>query len=298
MRLTRLTDWLEAQRDIDCVGQPLNGVVQRLLPAGPVKNALTGTWLGHPLHPVLVMVPIGSWTSASLIDVAVGRSTTAARRLIGLGVVAAVPSALSGLADWSDTGGSEQRVGVTHATLNTVALALYSASWWSRRRAEAAGGAGTAGAVLALAGMAVATGAGYLGGHLIYAQGVGVDTNAFHSGPDDWTTVAAIDDLPDEGALAVTAGNARLLLVGQGAQIWALENRCSHRGAPLSDGTVEDGCVTCPWHGSRFDLRTGEVVAGPATVGQPVYETKVVAGQIQVRRQEERSLRTNPDGPG
>jgi nitrite reductase/ring-hydroxylating ferredoxin subunit/uncharacterized membrane protein len=300
MRLTRFTDWLEAQGDIDRVGQPVNDLVHRLLPGGRFKDALTGTWLGHPLHPVLVMVPIGSWTSASLIDVAVGRSTTAARRLVGVGVLAALPSALSGLADWSDTGGSEQRVGVTHATLNTVALALYGASWWSRRRAgtAGAGGSGSAGAVLALAGMAVATGAGYLGGHLIYAQGVGVDTNAFHTGPQDWETVAAIDDLPDTGGLAVTAGKARLLLVRQGTQIFALENRCSHRGGPLSDGSVEQGCVTCPWHGSRFELGTGDVVAGPATVGQPVYETKVIAGQIQVRREEERSLRTNPDGPG
>jgi nitrite reductase/ring-hydroxylating ferredoxin subunit len=104
--------------------------------------------------------------------------------------------------------------------------------------------------------------------------------------------------LPDKGGLAVTAGQGRLLLVRQGTEILALGNRCSHRGAPLSDGSVSDGCVTCPWHGSRFDLRTGDVVAGPATVGQPVYETKVVAGQIQVRREEQRSLRTNPDGPG
>jgi nitrite reductase/ring-hydroxylating ferredoxin subunit/uncharacterized membrane protein len=298
MRLTRFTDWLEAQGDIDRVGQPLNELVHRVLPGGMFKDGLTGTWLGHPLHPVLVMVPIGSWTSASLIDVAVGRSTTAARRLIGVGLLAALPSALSGLADWSDTGGSEQRVGVTHATLNSVALALYGASWWTRRRAGRTGAGGSTGAVLALAGMAVATGAGYLGGHLIYAQGVGVDTNAFHTGPQDWTTVAAIDDLPDKGGLAVTAGQGRLLLVRQGTEILALGNRCSHRGAPLSDGSVSDGCVTCPWHGSRFDLRTGDVVAGPATVGQPVYETKVLAGQIQVRREEQRSLRTNPDGPG
>ena len=293
MRLSRFTDWLETQRCIDRVGQPLNQAVHRVIRAGPFKDGLSGTWLGHPLHPVLVMAPIGSWTSASLIDISVGgRSTTAARRLVGIGVLTALPSALSGLADWSDTSGSEQRVGMSHATLNSVAVALYAASWWARRRP------GPAGTALALAGMAVATGAGYLGGHMIYAQGVGVDTNSFHSGPQQWETVASVDELSDQGGWAVTAGQTRVLLVRQGTAVRALGNRCSHRGGPLSDGVIQGNCVTCPWHGSRFDLNSGAVMTGPATVGQPVYDTRVTAGQVEVRRPEERALRTSPDGPG
>ncbi|MDQ6617179.1 MAG: Rieske 2Fe-2S domain-containing protein [Actinomycetota bacterium] len=293
MRLSRFTEWLESQPGVDRLGQPLNEAVHRVIRAGPVKDALSGTWLGHPLHPVLVMVPIGSWTSASIIDIAGGgRAATAARRLVGIGVLAALPAAVSGLTDWSDTAGAEQRVGFSHATLNSVALALYGASWWARRRQ------GPAGTVLALAGMAVATGAGYLGGHLIYAQGVGVDTNSFHSGPQEWETVAAVDDLPGKGGVAVTAAKSRLLLVLRGNRIHALENRCSHRGGPLSDGTVEGTCATCPWHGSRFDLESGEVMAGPAIVGQAVYETRVRDGEVEVRRHEERALRTSPDGPG
>jgi nitrite reductase/ring-hydroxylating ferredoxin subunit/uncharacterized membrane protein len=296
MRLSRFTDWLETRSDLDRVGKPLNQAVQRVLRGGPAKDVLSGTWLGHPVHPVAVMVPIGSWTSASLIDLAArGRSpaaAAAARRLVGVGVLAALPSAMSGLADWSDTEGAEQRVGVTHASLNSLAMALYAASWWARRRP------GRAGPVLALAGMAVATGAGYLGGHLIYAQGVGVDTNSFHSGPQEWEPVLAIDDLPVTGGAAVTAGLTRLLIVGDATKVRALGNRCSHRGAPLSDGDIEGDCVTCPWHGSRFDMRTGEVLAGPATVAQPVYETRVRAGQVEVQRRERRALRTNCDGPG
>jgi nitrite reductase/ring-hydroxylating ferredoxin subunit/uncharacterized membrane protein len=293
MRLTRLTDWLERREGIDRLAQPVNDVAHRVIRAGPLKDMLSGTWLGHPLHPILVMVPIGSWTSASLIDLAAGaRSTPMARRLVGVGVVSALPAALSGLADWSDIAGSEQRIGLTHAALNSIAVALYGASWWARRRPGAAGPA------LALAGMVVATGAGYLGGHLIYAQGVGVDTNAFHTGPDEWEAIAAVDDLPGRGGMAVTASNASLLVVRHGGTIAALENRCSHRGGPLAEGDIQGDCVTCPWHASRFDLRTGEVVAGPATVGQPVYETRIRDGQIQVRRHEERTLRTNPVGCG
>jgi nitrite reductase/ring-hydroxylating ferredoxin subunit/uncharacterized membrane protein len=290
MRLSRVTDWLEAQDALDRVGEPLNRAVRRVIRAGPVKDALSGTWLGHPVHPVSVMVPIGSWTSATLIDLSArGRSTVAARRLVGIGLLTALPSALSGLADWSDTAGAEQRIGVSHAALNSFAVALFGASWWARRRP------GPTGMVLALAGMAVATGSGYLGGHMIYAQGVGVDTNSFHSGPDEWETVAAVRDLHDGEGIAVAAGRTRLLLVLQGGDVKALENRCSHRGGPLSDGVVKDDCVVCPWHDSRFDLSTGEVVAGPATVGQAPYEVRVNAGQVQVRRNEIRALRTSPD---
>jgi nitrite reductase/ring-hydroxylating ferredoxin subunit/uncharacterized membrane protein len=241
------------------------------------------------------MVPIGTWTSASLIDLSARHSTVAARRLIGVGLLAAIPAALTGLADWSDTAGAEQRIGITHAALNTVAVALYGASWWARRRA---GPSGSAGIGLALAGMATATAAGYLGGHMIYAQGVGVDTNAFHSGPEDWTTVAARRDLVDGEAIARDAGRTRVLLVLHQTQVSAIENRCSHRGGPLSDGTVDRDCVTCPWHGSRFDLHSGNVVAGPATVGQATYDTRIADGQVRIRRHEPRALRTSPDGRG
>jgi len=295
MRLSRITDRLEAQDRLDRLGQPLNRAAHKIIRPGSLKDTLSGTWLGHPAHPIAVMVPIGSWTSATLIDLSArGRSTAAARRLVGVGVLSALPSALSGLADWSDTAGGEQRIGVTHATLNIAATALYAASWWARRRSPS----GYSGPALALAGMAVATGASYLGGHLVYAQGVGVDTNAFHSGPEDWQTVAPLRDLREGQGVAADSARTRILLVLQGSAVRALENRCSHRGGPLSDGDVDADCVTCPWHGSRFDLNTGDVVAGPATMGQPTYHARICDGQVQVRRQEGRALRTSPDGPG
>lgn len=132
---------------------------------------------------------------------------------------------------------------------------------------------------------------------MIYAQGVGVDTNAFHSGPDEWETVAAPRDLHDGEGCAVKAGRTRVLVVLQGDRVRALENRCSHRGGPLSEGAIDGDCVTCPWHASRFHLDTGEVVAGPAVVGQAAYEARTTNGKLQVRRHENRALRTSPDGP-
>lgn len=207
---------------------------------------------------------------ASVLDATPGDNAVAARRLVGLGVLAAVPTTATGLSDWSDTAGAEQRVGALHAGLNLTALGLYSGSWLARRRST---GGGTA---LAVVGGVVLAGAGYLGGHLAYALGVGIDTNAFQTGPGQWQAVAAEADVDDERPHAVSAGGVSLLVLKQNGRIHVLANRCTHRGAPLSDGRVDQGCITCPWHGSVFDLGTGAVRRGPATQPQPVYETRVV----------------------
>ncbi len=285
--LQRVTDGIERWGGLDKVAGPVNRLAVKAIRNGGVKDRLSGTELGHPLHPLLVAVPIGSWVGASVLDATPGNNAAAARRLIGLGVLAALPAAATGLSDWSDTDGAEQRVGALHAGLNVVALALYTGSWWSRRRPTRTG------AVLAAAGGVVLGAAGYLGGHLAYALGVGVDTNAFQTGPSEWQAVATESEVADGKLHAVTAAGVSLLVVQQEGRIHVLANRCTHRGAPLSQGQVGIGCVTCPWHGSVFYLDTGAVRRGPATRPQPVYETQIVEGSIQVRRLEPRALRTN-----
>lgn len=288
--LRRATDVIERWRGLDRVGAPANRLALKLVKNGPLKDVLSGTWLGHPVHPLLVAVPIGSWVGASVLDAMPGDNAAAARRLVGLGVLAAVPSAASGLSDWSDTAGAEQRVGTLHAGLNLTAVALYTGSWLARPKST---GAGTA---LAMAGGVVLACAGYLGGHLAYALGVGIDTNAFQTGPKQWQTVAAEAELEAGLPHAVTAAGVSLLVLKQDGRIHVLANRCTHRGAPLSDGRVDPGCVTCPWHGSVFELESGAVRRGPATQPQPVYETRVVDGSVQVRRYEPRALRANSVG--
>ena len=289
--LLRLSERLERSEAIDRFGHPLNDAVHRGIKTGKLKDLLSGTWLGHPVHPVVVGLPIGAWVGASLLD-ATGHAAPGARRLVGFGVLTAAPSAWCGLADWSDTTGSEQRIGAVHAACNTAALALYGLSWMARRRP------GRRGPVLSLAGAVALTAGGYLGGHLSYAMGVGVDTNAFHTGPADWTAIDLDNDDIAEGEMKVAVAHATSLVVArEGGRIRALGNRCSHRGAPLADGTVKGGCVVCPWHESAFDLRTGEVVRGPATQPQPAYEIKADRGPIELRRDESRSLRRNPVSP-
>lgn len=285
--LDAITDAIERAEWLDAVADRISPLVGRLAPAGPVKDTLSGTWLGHPLHPAAVLLPLSCLTSATLLDqMGVDPDGATARRLIGVGVLLALPAAASGLSDWSDTSEAERRIGVVHAAANAVALGLYGLSWARRRRGR--------GRLLALCGAGALALSGSLGGHLAYAQGVGVDTTAFESGPQEWTAVADEADVHDGELTEVTANDMSLLLTRQDGRVLALANRCTHRGAPLTDGSIDKGCVVCPWHGSRFDLWTGEVVRGPATRPQPRFETRAVGGNVEVRRDEVRSLRTNP----
>jgi nitrite reductase/ring-hydroxylating ferredoxin subunit/uncharacterized membrane protein len=275
---------IEHAEQLDAPAERLNQALSALPIPDRLRSALSGTWLGHPVHPLLVATPIGCWTSASILDVIGQRD--AARTLIGAGVISVAPTAATGLSDWLDTSGAERRVGLVHLGVNLAATAVYGASWWARRR-----GRHTTGIALAVLGAVAASAAGWAGGHLAYGLGVGVDTNAFGAGPIDWTELDVV--VEDSGHLRTTVGPTPVLVASDDGLVRVLADRCSHRGAPLSDGEVADGCVTCPWHGSRFDLATGNVVRGPAVVPQPVYEVRDRDGVIEVRRDEARALRGN-----
>ena len=289
--LERVLHRLEHASALDKPSELGAGVLERVLPKGRLGDLASGTPIGHPLHPVLVAIPIGSWTAATYLDLT-GGGDTAARRLVGLGNLAALPAALTGANDWMTTSGAERRVGFAHAVLYYAALGLYSASWLARRRGKHVGGA-----TLSLAGAAVLSGAGWLGGHLAYGLGVGVDTTAFQQAPEDWTDVAAQSAVPAGQAIARDAGGVPVLLARHEGRILALADRCAHRGGPLHEGAIADGCVTCPWHDSTFALVDGAVISGPATRPQPTLEVRIVDGRVQVRRPAEaRALRANPVG--
>jgi nitrite reductase/ring-hydroxylating ferredoxin subunit/uncharacterized membrane protein len=267
---------------LDDPAERVSVAVSKVTHRPPVSRVLSGTWLGHPLHPVLTDVPIGAWGGALALDLVGGRRHRAsAQRLVGLGVVAAVPTALTGLADWADTGAEARRLGAVHALLNSTALLCFVSSWRARRHGHHLRGVGSS-----LVGAAVVGAAATIGGHLVYRSGIGVDVNIFDTGPDEWT---AADDEgePLEGidGRHISAADADLLALRDGSDRWrGIGARCSHRGGPLEQGDFEGGCVTCPWHHSRFDLRTGAVVDGPATAPQPLYDVAGVDGRLRVRR--------------
>jgi len=291
--LDGLVDRVEQSDALGALGDAAHPAVSRAVGGGWRLDLLTGRWLGHPAHPMVVIVPLGCWTAATVLDVSGLRSgRDAARRLVGLGVVAALPAVATGLADWRDTADAERRVGVAHAIGNQIAVAGFAGSWLARRR-----GAHGAGALISLVATTFATAAGFLGGHLAYRRGVGVNTTAFEAGPSEWTSVANVADIPLGEPTAVRAGDVVLMVRRGDDGVVVLEDRCTHRGGPLHEGQIDGDCVVCPWHASAFDLVTGAVRRGPASVPQPTYDVRVVAGQIEVRRHEAGALRANTIGP-
>lgn len=271
---------IEGRASLDKLSKLSAGWVGRATQPAAVKNALSGTWLGHQLHPMLTDLPIGAWAMATFLDLTGGkRAATSAQRLVGLGVLATAPTAASGASDWSDTYGPDQRVGLVHAATNVTATLLHAASWAARRR----GHRGT-GIVLSGLGLGLTAGAAYLGGHLSLARGIGVNHTAFEDTVTDWTDVAAESDLAEGQPMRVTATGVPVVLVRHGGDVRALSARCTHAGGPLDEGTlVGHGCVKCPWHGSEFRLADGTVVRGPAAIPQPTWDVKVDDGRVSVR---------------
>ncbi|MHA7264622.1 Rieske (2Fe-2S) protein [Arthrobacter sp. TMN-37] len=285
--LHSLVDALEEFRALDTVAAPVAAVVGKALRPRLLRNALSGTALGHRLHPVMTDIPTGAWTMATLLDLVGGRdSEHSADLLVGVGIASAVPTALTGANDWADTIGKDSRVGLVHAVGNSTALTLYSLSAVARRR-----GNRTAGTLLGVGGCGALLFSAYLGGHLSYARGVNVNRTAWREGPAAWTPVLADGELADGARRVVEADGVSLLLYRDGGTIRAMDSVCSHLGGPLEEGEIAEGCVTCPWHGSTFRLEDGSVVRGPASNPQPVYEARVDDGMIAVRRaHEEQSI--------
>ena len=271
---------LEDLKALDQVSNPIAGWVQRATRADAVENALSGTWLGHKLHPVLTDVPIGAWVMASFLDLTAGRSgADAARRLVGVGLVATLPTAATGAADWSVSYGGAQRVGLVHALTNLTATVVQATSWVARRQ-----GRRTTGMLLSGVGLGLSAGAAYLGGHLTLVQGIGVNHTAFEQSVTDWTDVAALASLKDDTPVRVTPSGVAVVLVRHDGTICALSADCVHASGPLDQGKlVEGGCIRCPWHGSVFRLADGRVVRGPASVDQPSWEVKVENDRVYVR---------------
>lgn len=171
-RLPGLVRWtlrLEDATALDPAVQLMEPKVRELFGSGTRGSVLRGDWLGHALHPILTDVVLGTWTSASLLDLLGGSdSSAAAQRLTGIGLLAVGPTAWTGWAEWSEAGPRDKRVGLVHAVANAVAIGTYAASWAARRRGQHGRGVR-----LALAGAAVSGVGSYLGGHLTAARKVG-----------------------------------------------------------------------------------------------------------------------------
>jgi nitrite reductase/ring-hydroxylating ferredoxin subunit/uncharacterized membrane protein len=285
-RPATVAEHIESAQALDRPVGALSDFAVRALPPGRRADVLHGVPFGQPAHPALVRIPVGCWTSAALLDLCGGRGAErASATLIAAGVVAAVPAAAAGLADWSALHRHQQRVGLVHAVAQTAATALFAGSLLAR-----ATGRRGAGYLLSAGGLAAATAGAYLGGHLALRLGAGAShaEQIGHLAPLGWHDLCPLAELPAGRPVRRQLGYLGVLAVRHGDTVQALVDHCAHLGGPLHQGrvTIVDGtaCVTCPWHGSAFRLSDGAVLHGPATARQPAFEARVSdSGQVQVR---------------
>jgi nitrite reductase/ring-hydroxylating ferredoxin subunit/uncharacterized membrane protein len=287
MSLLGFLDRIADVSAMDKAIEPARKAVQGALKPRAFIDFLHGTWIGHPLHPVLVQVPVGSWVSAGLLD-ALPRYRPAATVLIGTGVAAAVPAALTGAADWAEQDSGVRRLGAIHAVMNTVSLGLYVGSLVARGRDR-----GGLGRVLSYSGLALAGASAAIGGHMSYAQSSGASHAATTARTltREWIDLGPLDDLAD-GRPTLRTGEGQgapvpLAVVRRGSEVSVFISACSHLGGPLAEGTVEDvrghECLVCPWHGSAFDLDNGQPRRGPAANPQEVLDVRYEAGRVFAR---------------
>lgn len=249
-----------------------------------VSNLLRGTWLGHPLHPLLASLPTGAMVSTVTLDVvdALGGHGTelrsASRLTLGVGIVGSLGAAVTGVNDWQHTQEQARRVGLVHGALNAAATGLYVLSWLDRGR-----GRHVRGVAATALGYGVTVISGHLGAGLVYRFGTGVDHSGARLDLAQWTPLLAESELEAGKPRRLQVAGIGVVLLRDGEQVLAVGEHCPHLSAPMQDGWVDRGRIVCPWHGSQFEPGTGTVLRGPATAPLPCYPTRVRAGMVEVR---------------
>jgi nitrite reductase/ring-hydroxylating ferredoxin subunit len=147
--------------------------------------------------------------------------------------------------------------------------------------------------LLSLVGSGMILVSGYLGGTLVYDNGIGVGRHRRHTDTprrtldvsiferqDGWVPVCNAEDLQDGDTLRVDWNGTIIAIAKQGGKVYAFQEFCTHRYGPLSEGKLYDHQIECPWHRSCFDIRNGKVVEGPAKVDLKTYSATIRAGKI------------------
>ena len=271
------------------ISAPLDEFLNRCFRAPALRRLkvfLNGTWVGHPLHPLLTDIPIGAWTLAMVLDLTallfqLPQLGLACSIAVGVGVAGAAGTVAAGLMDWLDVDPPEKAIGAFHATLNISATILFLVSFLIRWGQHWQSGWGAF--AVAFVGYLLVMGGGYLGGIMVFHMGVMINRNAYRSGPDDFRPAGEAGDLTEGQLKRLLIEDQPILLAKLHGKIHALGAVCSHYGAPLNEGTVVDRTIECPWHFSRFSLEDGRVVQGPACASIPAYDCRIVNNQVQIK---------------
>ncbi|MER7455461.1 Rieske (2Fe-2S) protein [Micromonospora sp. NPDC126480] len=274
---------IEQASRLDRIGDPIQRRVQGVIRPQRIRDFLHGVWLGHPLHPAMVQVPVGAWISTAVLDLMPGQRR-AATTLCAIGTASAVPAAVAGLNDWATLSRDQRRIGLVHAAANSVGLACYAGSVAARLA-----GNHRLGRTLGMLGLSAASFGAYVGGHLAYKQGAQVSQSIseLHLMSDGWHSIADMAALPQRQLVTREIDDVSVILYRHGDDVTVMLERCPHQSGPLGQGEVQEidghACVVCPWHGSTFRLNGGEVVHGPSANDQVILPTRVVDGVLEAR---------------
>ncbi|WP_345711424.1 Rieske (2Fe-2S) protein [Kineococcus glutinatus] len=286
-------DWIDRLSELtvlDPVAEKVRDLVHRAVPSPALRDVLHGVPLGHPAHPVMAMVPIGTWLSSAVLDVVDSVAPSPARTsvsvlLAGIGAVAVAPTATAGLVDWADLHSDQQRIGLVHAATNEVALVLVGVGLVQHARGRQASGRRWR-----LAGVLTSSLGAVIGGHLATRWAVGANhvEDVPHRAPQDWQPMMPLVELVAGAPVRGRCGDVDVVLVRRrDGEVTVLADRCAHLGGPLHQGPVETvrgrECIVCPWHGSAFELESGSVVRGPSVAHQARFDVRVVDGVVQAR---------------
>jgi nitrite reductase/ring-hydroxylating ferredoxin subunit/uncharacterized membrane protein len=268
---------------------------------GAIKQLLQGRPLGHPLHPMIVHLPIGLWMLSFVMDVlgfvgALADDTSLVRPayyMLLAGLAFAVLATVTGFADYADVRKDHpaRRTATKHMLLNLAAMLVFGVSALYRIHQTQPDWLPTA---LSALGVVLVSISGYLGGKLVYDDGLAVGrhrrrhdpraTAKSDAAPDDgYVDALDADDLPDDTPMRMDINGHTMIIVRTGGTVYAVQEFCTHRCGPLSEGTVEGGNIRCPWHRSCFELSTGKIAEGPAKVELRRFDVREEDGTIRVR---------------
>jgi nitrite reductase/ring-hydroxylating ferredoxin subunit/uncharacterized membrane protein len=268
-----------------------------------LKHLLQGRPLGHPLHVMLVHLPIGLLLLSFVFDVA---SLAAGPQWVrpafwtmSLGVATALLAAIPGLADYSDIRRDHpaRKIATWHMLLNVAAVALYAVNLVLRWRLDDGYGQPRAAILpvaLSLVGVAILSVSGYLGGVMVYDDGIGVgrhrregkiphETIRRRGDAGAWVEIGDDASLAEGQSLRAEVNGVVMAIARSGGRLYAFQEFCTHRYGPLSEGALCGDQVKCPWHGSCFDISSGAVTHGPAKEPIRVFGVEVREGKVMVR---------------
>jgi len=282
-----------------------------------LKDALEGKPLRHPIHPMLVHFPIGFLVLSFLLDLVSMAFPEVPNLVRGsfyamlLGIITALLAAVPGFVDYSDIRRDHpgKTTATRHMTLNLMVVAIYGLNLWIRSSALSHPKISLLPLLLSIIGIGLLSVSGYLGGRLVYDQGIAVgrhkrrtatpqdtlylSTGYLASGAEiSFVPIPDAEQLGNGETLRVEIDKLVMTIARIDNQLYGFQEFCTHRFGPLSEGSFHGFNVQCPWHNSCFDIRTGKVTNGPAKVDLQTFKIEMRDGKVGVLVTKEHDQKT------